>query len=135
MATLNFAEITTEAPTTVATESASKASKNSRMKKIVCLLELIFYFLSFFLLGEMVKSSVNQNQIYSDGRGDADTHQENHIRRQNLNGCDIDARGEEAHRAGNYDTRGKPKNPNCRLILRGGSYDTVHIAFASYNLR
>ncbi|XP_020710895.2 uncharacterized protein LOC105690974 [Athalia rosae] len=106
VATLGFVEITTESPTTPTPEIVTNKANDNMMKSV---------------------GFGGQNVRYME------RDPQDHRREQKLNSCDLEVRGDEI-RSGNHDTRGKPKSTVCRLVLRGGSYDSVHVSLASYNL-
>ncbi|XP_029034401.1 uncharacterized protein LOC114871949 [Osmia bicornis bicornis] len=106
VASLNFIEITTEAPTTVTTENVNKSVDTT--KSI---------------------SSVGYNVRYSN----RDLHDHRKDQGSTSSSCDFEVSGEKV-RAGHHDTRGKLKSTTCRLVLRGRAYDTGHVSLTSYNL-
>ncbi|XP_017762965.1 PREDICTED: uncharacterized protein LOC108552808 [Eufriesea mexicana] len=105
VASLNFIEITTEAPTTVTMDSANRSVDTTK---------------SINGAGYNVRSSNRDLQDHRKDQGSS-------------SGCDLEVNGEKV-RAGHHDTRGKLKSTTCRLVLRGRDYDTGHVSLASYNL-
>ncbi|OAD53289.1 hypothetical protein WN48_10482 [Eufriesea mexicana] len=104
VASLNFIEITTEAPTTVTMDSANRMDTTKSINGA----------------GYNVRSSNRDLQDHRKDQGSS-------------SGCDLEVNGEKV-RAGHHDTRGKLKSTTCRLVLRGRDYDTGHVSLASYNL-
>ncbi|KAK1131636.1 hypothetical protein K0M31_017926 [Melipona bicolor] len=107
VATLNFIEITTEAPTTVTTDSTNKSLDTTK---------------SINAVGYNVRYSNRDLQDHRKDQGSISS------------SCDLEVHGEKV-RAGHHDTRGRLKSTTCRLVLRGRAYDTGHVSLASYNLR
>ncbi|XP_012351083.1 uncharacterized protein LOC100871724 isoform X2 [Apis florea] len=112
VATLNFIEITTEAPTTVTTDSTNKSVDTTKPVN-----------------GGGGGGGYN-NVMYSNR--DLQDHRKD---QGSISGsCDLEVNGEKV-RAGHHDTRGKLKSTTCKLVLRGRAYDTGHVSLTSYNLR
>ncbi|XP_012351085.1 uncharacterized protein LOC100871724 isoform X6 [Apis florea] len=111
VATLNFIEITTEAPTTVTTDSTNKSVDTTKPVN-----------------GGGGGGGYN-NVMYSNR--DLQDHRKD---QGSISGsCDLEVNGEKV-RAGHHDTRGKLKSTTCKLVLRGRAYDTGHVSLTSYNL-
>lgn len=111
IASLNFLELTTEAPTTIAVESTSRTP-------IPVAIEMI----------RSPSSSSNHEMRYTNR--DLQDHRKDEEASMS---CELEVSGDKI-RAGHHDTRGKLKSTTCRLILRGRVYDTVHVSLVSYNL-
>lgn len=107
VATLNFIEITTEAPTTVTTDITNKSVDTTKP-----------------INGDGGGYSVMFNPDLQDHRKDQGS----------ISGsCDLEVNGEKV-RSGHHDTRGKLKSTTCKLVLHGRAYDTGHVSLTSYNL-
>ncbi|XP_026295086.1 uncharacterized protein LOC100578611 isoform X4 [Apis mellifera] len=106
VATLNFIEITTEAPTTVTTDITNKSVDTTKP------------------INGDGGYSVMFNPDLQDHRKDQGS----------ISGsCDLEVSGEKV-RSGHHDTRGKLKSTTCKLVLHGRAYDTGHVSLTSYNL-
>ncbi|XP_006620820.1 uncharacterized protein LOC102680309 isoform X3 [Apis dorsata] len=106
VATLNFIEITTEAPTTVTTDITNKSVDTTKP------------------INGGGYNVMYSNRDLQDHRKDQGT----------ISGsCDLEVSGEKV-RAGHHDTRGKLKSTTCKLVLHGRAYDTGHVSLTSYNL-